>query len=255
MAAYAVINDDVDKVGSEYKVDTKAVRLIRVKPLKPRLGARKPQDDGVIIRLIAEEVAGVRETGMAKERTIVLLSGDGDFADVVNRARAVGCDVQLWSFGRTPNFNHTSKVWWEMDEKKNKNIGKFEMVDMADDIDHITKPRDATYRSGDTVTFVPNMMSSDSSASPSDESVHKKGTILDSRGGSGGWKGVQKECSVGTPFHENRTRAEFLPVVTMGCSRGGKVLKCSNLCASICFCQYNCCCCGHQGCSYVCRCH
>lgn len=137
-----IIKDAKRKTGSGPTtiVDTYAVALrdMRCPPQDAKVkvvrnGPKKSIDDNILIRLFTEELTALRFNGTAALRTFVLVSGDGDYFDVVYRAVKAGSRVEIWY----PSMSGLNPAYLKLREKcrrKAEYERRFELVDLENQI-------------------------------------------------------------------------------------------------------------------------
>lgn len=129
--------------GSSAIVDTYAVALrdMHFPPQNAKLkvvkhGPKKSIDDNVLIRLFAEELTAIRMNNTASQRLFVLVSGDGDYFDVVYQALKAGSRVELWHPSKA-GLNPAYIKLFEKCQRKSSLHNKFQVVDLEKDFDKI----------------------------------------------------------------------------------------------------------------------
>lgn len=138
-------HDREEFFGSSTVVDVYAVALrdLNFPPQNAKVkvvrhGPRKAIDDNILIRLFTEELTAIRFSNTAAQRTFVLVSGDGDYFDVVYRAVKAGCRVEIWH----PSKSGLNPAYLKLRDKCTTKASlnkRFDIVDLETQIHKITK--------------------------------------------------------------------------------------------------------------------
>ncbi|MFB6175092.1 MAG: NYN domain-containing protein [Candidatus Nanohalobium sp.] len=114
-ASAYVIQADTPDENNFFEALRKIGYEVKIKELKEFYGGEKKGDWdlGMAVDMIQQA---------KKLDTIVLVTGDGDFAVLVDHLRAMGCRVEVMSFGRSSakELRESATNFLDMDEKSDK---------------------------------------------------------------------------------------------------------------------------------------